>query len=52
MGEFGMTCFLKPKNEFGNFEKGQGSTYAAVTTVVTTAQLGREGRQLWVVAQV
>ena len=51
MGEFGLTS-LKLKNEFGNFEKGQGATYTVITTVVTTAQLGREGRQLWVVAQV
>ena len=38
--------------KFGNFEEGQGSTYVAATTGVTTTQLGGEGRQLWVVTGV
>ena len=33
-------------------KRDNGSTYAVITTVVTTAQLGREGRQLQVVARV
>ena len=35
-----------------NFEilkRDNGSTYAVITTVVITAQLGMGGRQLWVV---
>ena len=32
-------------------KRDNGSTYAVITMVVTTAQLGREERQLWVVAR-
>ena len=43
---------LNLKNdEFGNFEKDQGSTYVVTTTVVTTTWLGMEERHLWVVAR-
>ena len=34
-----------------NFDKGYRSTYAVITMVVTTAQFGREERQLQVVAR-
>ena len=44
--------FLNQKVNLDNFEKGQGATYAVVTRVVTTAQLGKEERQLQVVARV
>ena len=42
---------LKKNDEFGNFDKGQGSTYVVATTVVTTTRLGMEERQLCMVAR-
>ena len=50
-GEFGLIVFKNENDEFGNFEKDQGFTYVAVTTDVMTTWLGREERQLWVVAR-
>ena len=51
-GGIGTKKFFKPKkkDEFGNFEKAQGSTYVVTTMVVMTTQLGMKERQLWVVA--
>ena len=50
-GEFGLIALKLKNDEFGNFEKDQGSTYVAATAVVMTTQLGREERQLWVVTR-
>ena len=51
-GEFGIKSFKTKKWIWIILKRDTGSTYAVVTTVFTTAWLGREERQLWVVARV